>query len=115
MRSSHSAQEQDSERLFCDCCGKYYRSQRLLEAHQKGLDETTGKSVSCPECDKVMPKSSLRGHLQYHKSKEVRHVCHLCQKDFTKEASLRRHVLIHQVYLASWEIGKFTSMLIFSF
>ena len=59
--------------------------------------------AACPECQREIPESSYKAHLQYHRQQrgvgrggeEARHVCPYCQKVFAKRVGLQRHVLIH--------------------
>ena len=80
----------------CEKCGGI-----LMKNHQCQIDNNTTSSQQnnkiCPICQKSMEPKAMRHHLQYHRRKEVsHHVCQFCNKSFTTQVSLKRHVLIHE-------------------
>ena len=96
VKSSHSKKEiaRECKSKICEKCG-----QILLKNHCCATDagQENDPDVDCSICQKKMSSKSLRAHLQYHRKQEVsNYLCQFCNKSFTTETSLKRHILIHQ-------------------
>ena len=94
VKSAHQQKTlpKDKFHRICEICG-----QSLVQGHQCDQITEKDKKVTCHICQKTMESKSLRAHIQYHRKMEVtKNVCQFCNRSFTTETSLKRHILIHQ-------------------
>lgn len=56
-------------------------------------DITKNTKFTCPICNKVFQKHSLRYHLRQH-TKEKIFVCQLCQLTFSRKQALKQHLKV---------------------
>lgn len=88
IKSAHGSEKKKKLWSMCETCGL-----KLTANHQCCDPEAKTK---CQLCNKDISAKSVKAHRQYHKRKETEaHLCHYCNKSFTTETSLKRHVLIH--------------------
>ena len=86
--------EKARARYTCNECGKHYATSSNLSRHKqthRSLDSQQAKK--CPHCDKVyvsMPALSM--HILTH---ELRHVCSVCNKSFSRPWLLQGHMRSH--------------------
>jgi len=95
---SHGAQQSDvalpqSHPHACERCGKHYRSERYLHAHQ--LSHRGLKPLLCDSCGRgFYGLVNLRRHvlLRHEGGTALRHVCDRCGKGFVAASRLKRHI-----------------------
>lgn len=95
VKSSHKRKQglpASKSKALCDKCGE-----KLMKNHTCQSADYQLKLTKCTICQKEMANKALKAHLQYHRKKQVsQYLCQFCNKNFTTETSLKRHILIHE-------------------
>ncbi|CAL8098529.1 unnamed protein product [Orchesella dallaii] len=114
---SHMIVHRKEREFVCQYCGLDYPAKQTLATHIKKIHsenvtssgelatkeeggdgpggEDSGEVFSCKYCELTSPfKAVIRRHLLTHKV-EMGHKCDICQKCYTSDAGLKRHVRIN--------------------
>lgn len=81
-------------RFQCMVCNRWFAKRYLLNAHQK--THAGNKSFECSLCQKrYTNQSNLDRHIRIFHKKERLHTCTTCHKTFAQLSSLRLHQSVH--------------------
>ena len=77
----------------CTYCPKSFSRKDHLAVHEKLHDADNAETFPCPQCGVTFKnKKNLTGHLKTHTADKP-YKCTACESEFTRRASLTRHVL----------------------
>jgi len=87
--------EEATESVICQTCGKSYTNQATLESHVKLMHSDITEMESCHICGKSFKKggSTLWGHIRTHE--DGGHICPICGAKFKVKSYLQRHIKSH--------------------
>ncbi len=95
----------DEHKHCCEFCGNKYEKRWSLQKHIDKMHADGEKSCLCPDCGKVLLKTSLKPHMQTCQNRQnkeqrqkitLQYHCGICMKTFKKLLYLKRHKLTHE-------------------
>lgn len=91
---SHRQIHSTERNFMCQDCGSKFKTLNCLKNHTRNLHSNI--FFYCDLCDsKFKGKHELRCHLEAVHLKKKDHICQLCGKAFSRDKTLRQHLLYH--------------------
>ena len=86
----HNLLHKEHKTHECPTCGKVLKSKNSLKIHGKLHYGIVSEKLKCNLCPKdLADRRALTSHLRSHKRSDP---CEFCGKNFTQQASLRKHI-----------------------
>ncbi|KPJ10698.1 Zinc finger protein 316 [Papilio machaon] len=96
----HRKSEHCAKKYICDECGRAYTQRIHIIRHLKihSNTENLRRTFACPYSNcfrRYTRNSNLTQHILV-KHKKLKHICNICQADYSSQAKLKEHLKIHE-------------------